>query len=117
MKALSIAKTLSQEQRKKMAILSLSKSESISDLSTSEGISRKFIYQQQQKALEALDEAFSDKHDDEVLFMLPVSKAWLKQLTLSLVLTCHSSYGGVKELLRDMFDIKVSKGTIHSNSN
>lgn len=114
MKTLSIAKRLSQEQRKKIAILSLSKSESITDLSTNEGVSRKYIYQQKQKALEALDEKFSDENDDDVLFMLPVSKAWLKQLTLSLVLTCHSSYGGVKELLRDLFDISVCKSTIHN---
>jgi hypothetical protein len=114
MQALPIAKTLTQEQRKSIAISSLSKTESISGLSASEGVSRKYIYQQKQKAMEALDETFSDKNDDDVLFNLPVSKSWLKQLMISLVLTCHSSYGGVKELLRDVFDISVSRSTVHN---
>ncbi|MEC5218846.1 hypothetical protein RCH09_003821 [Actimicrobium sp. GrIS 1.19] len=114
MQALPIAKTLTQEKRKSIAISSLSKTESISGLSASEGISRKYIYRQKHKAKEALDEKFSDKNDDDVLFNLPVSKSWLKQLMISLVLTCHSSYGGVKELLRDVFDISMSRSTIHN---
>ena len=114
MQALPIAKTLTQEKRKSIAISSLSKTESISGLSASEGVSRKYIYRQKHKAMEALDEKFSDKNDDDVLFNLPVSKSWLKQLMISLVLTCHSSYGGVKELLRDVFDISMSRSTIHN---
>lgn len=114
MQILPIAKTLSPEKRKSIAISSLLKAESISDLSANAGVSRKYIYQQKQKAMEALDEKFADKNDDDVLFHLPVSKSWLRQLMVSLVLTCHSSYSGVKELLRDLFDISVSKSTIHN---
>ncbi len=49
-----------------------------------------------------------------VLFHLPVTKTWLSQLILGLVLICHSSYRGVVELLRDLFDISISVGTIHN---
>jgi len=114
MKALPVAKTLAQEKRKSIAILSLSKAESISGLSANEGVTRKYIYRQKQKALEALDAKFAGKTDDDVLFMLPVTKAWLNQLIIALVLICHSSYGGVKELLRDLFGIHMSKSTIHN---
>ncbi len=48
----------------------------------------------------------NDKKDD-VLFYLPVTKSWLKQLILTLILICHSFYRGVKELLRDLFDYKL----------
>ena len=51
--------------------------------------------------------------DDEVLFHLPVTKNWLYQLILGLVLICHSSYRNVVELFRDLFDTSISIGTVH----
>ncbi len=62
--------------------------------------------------MEALDVAFA-ANDEGVLFNLPVTQGWLDQLVLSLTLICRSSCRGVKELLRDMFDLPVSIGTIH----
>src|SRR5208282_1062390 len=43
-----------------------------------------------------------------------VSEAWLRQLVLALVLICHSAYRGVVELLRDLFDYRISLGTVHN---
>ena len=51
-----------------------------------------------------LDEAFfQTAPDNKVLFYLPVTKAWLRQLVLALILICHSSLRGVVALLRDLF--------------
>ena len=78
-------------------------------------MSRKFVYQQGDKAQQALDELFTPSQgDDDVLFHLPVTKNWLYQLILGLVLICHSSYRGVVELLRDLFDTSISVGTVHN---
>ena len=79
-------------------------------------VSRKFVYAQRNKAASAIDSVFSKRKngDEQVLFDLPVNKEWLKQLILSLVLICHSSYRGVLELLRDLFDYHISIGTIHN---
>jgi len=109
----SIAANLTNDARKGLAILSLSKAEPIAHLADREGVSRQVLYRQKQEAAEALDEAFSAK-DDGVLFYLPVTEAWLSQLTLALILACRSSYRGVKELLRDLFNIPISVGTIHN---
>ena len=109
----SVAASLSNDARKGLAILSLAKAEPIARLADREGVSRQFLYRQKQKAEEALDQAFAAESED-VLFHLPVTEAWLNQLMLALILTCHSSYRGVKELLRDLFDIPVSIGTIHN---
>jgi len=109
----SVAANLSNDARKGLAILSLSKAEPIAHLADREGVSRQFLYRQKQKAAQALDEAFAAK-DDGVLFYLPVTEAWLNQLTLALILVCRSSYRGVKELLRDLFNIPISVGTIHN---
>ena len=51
---------------------------------------------------------------DDVLFYLPVTKAWLHQLVLALVLIGHSSYRAVVELLRDLFDWPIALGTVHN---
>jgi len=109
----SVAASLSNDARKRLAILSLSKTGPIACLADREGVSRQFVYRQKQKAAEALDEAFAVKGDD-ILFHLPVTEAWLNQLTLALILICRSSYRGVKELLRDLFNIPISVGTIHN---
>lgn len=41
-------------------------------------------------------------------------KNWLYQLILALVLICHSSYRGIVELFRDLFDLPTSIRTIHN---
>jgi len=43
-----------------------------------------------------------------------VRRAWLRSFVLGLVLTCHSSFRGVQELLRDFFDYPLSLGTVHN---
>src|SRR5450631_1433268 len=77
--SLSVAANLSNDARKGLAILSLSKAEPIAHLADREGVSRQFLYRRKQKAVEALDEAFAAK-DDDVLFYPPVTEAWLNQL-------------------------------------
>jgi hypothetical protein len=79
-------------------------------------VSRKFVYQQTATAQQALDAAFDqpDPPADAVLFYLPITKAWLRQFILALVLYCHSSLRGVQQLLRDLFDTALSLGTMHN---
>ncbi|MBV8884975.1 MAG: hypothetical protein JO235_13410 [Chroococcidiopsidaceae cyanobacterium CP_BM_RX_35] len=111
----SVAASLPPALRKSLAIEVLSKAEPVSDLAAQHQVSRKFFYQQRQKAEAALDKVFRDaKKEQEVLFYLPVTQTWLFQLILALVLICHCSYRGVVELLRDLFDLPISVGTIHN---
>ena len=113
--ALSIAASLSPDARQEIGIQILSRSHPISHIAAAHQVSRKFVYQQGDKAQQALDESFSPSQgDDDVLFHLPVTKNWLFQLILGLVLICHSSYRGVVELLRDLFDTSVSVGTVYN---
>ncbi len=67
--------------RKDLAIQALAGSETVSNLAARHGVSRKFVYQQTHKARIALADAFSPAvPDDEVLFELAVTKAWLRQV-------------------------------------
>ena len=77
------------------------------------GVSRKFVHRQATIARQALDDAFPPPAtDDAVLFHLPVTKQWLQQLTLGLVLIAHCPLRGVVEILHDLFDYKISLGSV-----
>jgi len=109
------AKRLVPQQRQDLAIQVLAGTETVSELARQHEVSRKFLYQQAHTAEEALSQAFAPSPPpDNVLFYLPVTKAWLRQLVLALVLICHSSCRGVVELLRDLFDYRISLGTVHN---
>jgi hypothetical protein len=88
--------------------------QAITDLASHHQVSRQFIYRQVQRADAALEQAFTPAPAaaEQPLFWLPVTKPWLQQLVLGLVLIGHSSLRGVQELLADLFDFPVSLGTI-----
>ena len=109
------ANKFSSLQRQILAIQAISKSSNITHLANIHNISRKFIYAQKKKAEVALEKAFEEKiEEDKPLFYLPITKNWINQLIIALILICHSSYGGVIELLRDLFNFSISKGNIHN---
>ena len=109
------AKALDSGQRQELAVSALSGQQSVSKLAAQHEVSRKFVYTQSAKAKQALDEAFCQTvPDNKVLFYLPITKAWLRQLVLALILICHSSLRGVVELLRDLFQTNISVGGVHN---
>ena len=109
------AQRLLPAQRQDLAVQVLAGTHPIADLARRHQVSRKFLYQQAHTARNALDGAFDPPAAaDDVLFTLPVTKAWLRQLILALVLIGHSPYRAIVELLRDLFDWNVSLGTVHN---
>jgi hypothetical protein len=88
----------------------------ITTLADQHQVSRKFVYQQLHHAHDALDHAFAPPPaaPPQLLFWLPVTKPWLRQLVLGLTLICHSSLRGVTELLTDLFDYPLSLGSVHN---
>jgi len=107
------AQQLRPDQRQELAVAALAGTETISGLARQHRVSRKFLHGQIHTAEQALEHAFAPRQpSDDVLFHLPVTKAWLEQLILGLVLNCHSSYRGAVELLEDVFDYPVSVGAV-----
>lgn len=107
------ARFLPPSQRQRIALQALRGTQTVSQLADEFDISRKFVYRQIAVADRALGDAFAPPPaDDEVLFHLPITKPWLRQLTLGLVLICHSSLRGVVELLGDLFDYRMSLGSV-----
>jgi hypothetical protein len=109
------AKTLGPGQRLALGVQALAGHQTITDLADDADVSRKFVYQQRDRAQTALDDAFAPTvADDQVLFHLPVTKNWLKQAALALTLICHSSYRGVHEFYRDVLHVNMAPSTVHN---
>jgi hypothetical protein len=103
-------------QRQEIALEVIGNKTPVTQVANRHRVSRKFVYQQKEIALDGIVEAFTphSSEDSAVLFHLPVTKEWIKQFSLGLVLICHSSYQGVTELFRDLFDYDISKGNVHN---
>ena len=110
------AHALDGEQRQRLALQVLTRSEPVTELAERHQVSRKFLYQQADKGTQALEQAFQPPApmDDDVRFYLPVTKAWLRQVVLGLVLLCHSSFRGVIGFFRDLLDQPIALGTVHN---
>jgi hypothetical protein len=111
------AKALTPPQRQRLALNVLTGSKPVAQLAQQHRVSRKFVYHQAHKAQQALDDTFATERparDDRALFYLPVTKAWIRQFVLALVLISHCSFRGVTELLGDLFDFHLSVGTVHN---
>lgn len=109
------AKTLAPSERLFLGVQALAGHQSITGLANDADVSRKFVYQQRDRAQAALDDAFAPTvADDQVLFHLPITKNWLKQAALALTLVCHSSYRGVHEFYRDLLHVSMAPSTVHN---
>jgi hypothetical protein len=115
-KRASVAQTLNSLQRQEIALEAINKKIPVTQMADHHSVSRKFVYQQKEIALNGIANAFSPPSTESstVLFHLPVTKEWIKQFSLGLTLICHSSYQGVVEIFRDLFDYDISKGNIHN---
>src|SRR4051812_32908502 len=109
------ARRLPPERRQGLALQILAGSPPVARLAREHQVSRQFLYRQADTARLALRRAFDPPPpDEEALFHLPVTRSWLHQLVLALVLNCHSPYRGVIALLADLFDTDISLGTVHN---
>src|SRR5262245_54045846 len=110
------AKALDPCQRQRLAVAALAGTQPVSVLADRHQVSRPFVYRTARTAANALRLAFSPGRagDDRVLFHLPVTRPWLRQFVLALVLIGHCPLRGVVELLRDLFDYPLCLGTVHA---
>ena len=109
------AHLLDPQQRQHLALQALAGTVPITELADQAEVSRRFVYKQKAIAHDALSDAFDPPPaDDAVLFQLPLTKHWLHQFILGLVLIGHCPLRGVVEICRDFFDYDISLGTVHN---
>ena len=112
------AKGMNIKQKKAVALQALRQAQMITSIAKENNISRKFVYQQKDKAIQAIDGVFKEPETgkEKILFYLPVTKSWLIQLVICLLLHCRSSFRGVTKLFQDILDSSISIATIHDIS-
>ena len=111
------AHSLNSIKRREIGIQAIGGYTPISHVADRYGVSRKFVYQQKDKALNGIAQAFDKSTSDggeKVLFYIPVTKKWLMQVLLALIFICRASYQGVMEFFRDILDCDISKGSVHN---
>lgn len=70
----------------KISLQGLARTEPLSQLAKRNQVSRRFVYRQMAKGRDALDQAFNSRESEQqVLFWIPVTKSWLRQVVLVLV--------------------------------
>jgi hypothetical protein len=111
----SRARALCVASRKRLGIAALSGAEPVSRLARRHGASRKFVRAQRERVREAIDVAFAESPAAPLAETFPrVSEAWVRRFALAVILIVHGSYRCVVELLRDLFGLSLSIGTIHT---
>ena len=108
-------RALKATHRMGIAIEAISKKSPLSQVARIHEVSRKFVYQQKNVAIEAMSQAFCDLEcggDDQVLASISITKDWLHRMVLELILVCHASFRNVCEILQDRFHIQMSIGTV-----
>ena len=115
-KVLNRARVLNSIQRQGIALKAIKRETPISHIAAQHDVSRKFVYQQKATAMDAVSQAFDSQRmeDSEVLFHLPITKQWIYRFVLALLLICHSSFRGVCEILKDLFGLNLSIGSVHN---
>lgn len=110
------AKAMGPAQRQELAVQALAAVEPVCRLAAERGVSRKFVAAQVDRADAALQQAFDPEPDGTagVLFHLPVTKDWIEQAALALMLCCHSSLRGVCEFFGDVLNLPISVGKVHN---
>jgi len=109
------AHKLGGPQRLGLALEALKRDRPMADLAARHGVSRKFIYQQQDRAQAVLQDAFEpDSLPEGFLGWLPVTRPWLKRVMLSAALNCHGSVRGICEHVEAITRRPVSEGTVHN---
>ena len=89
------AKQLDPSKRKQLGLDAISNHEPVSKLAESNNVSRKFVYQQRSKAINAVNNVFEPANEinEKVLFYMPVTFSWLCQLIICLItllfVDCH----------------------------
>lgn len=109
------AKSLDKETRKKIAILSYTKSCKITYLSDVYKVSRKFIYAQVNKIQVKIDEAFDEEVKEKVHkvhAVIEITAEWIQNCIINLVLNCCTSYRNIKDYLLEVCNYSISIGSI-----
>jgi hypothetical protein len=90
--------------------------ESVSEIARRFQVSRKCVYAQKARAMEALDAEFSEKPrpKDRVIFTAGFTDDLVTRLVLAMYLCGKSSYRAIQRIFEDIFSFHISLGKLSS---
>ena len=97
--------------KRNIGIESLKEKATIVDISNRFNVSRNSVYKQQSRALAAVNQAF-EQTDDEVLYHIPVTKAYIHRTVTALYLVCRAGSRDIMSFMDLIFDYSLSIGTV-----
>jgi len=104
-------KRLPLNVKRSIGIESLKEKATIVDISNRFNVSRNSVYKQQARALTAVNQAF-EQTDDDVLYYIPVTKAYIQRAVTALYLVCRAGSRDIKSFMDLIFDYSLSIGTV-----
>ena len=112
----SPAKSMSAERKKRVALQVVSKQKTISFLADENNTSRKFIRKQGIEFQEVVDKQFDadTSNGDDVIYYWPITKAWISQHVIALMLLPNASYRNIIVIIKDLLDYDISIGSVNS---
>jgi hypothetical protein len=107
---------MSADRKKRIALELVSQQKTISFLADENNNSRKFIRQQGIEFQEAVDKQFDTdtSNGDDVIYYLPITKSWISQLVIALMLLPNASYRNIIVIIKDLLDYDISIGSVNS---
>ncbi len=112
---------MNASEKKKIAFEIITNKTTVSDAAKKNDVSRKFIRQQKNKGITAIDNIFAkdaaNDDDKKVLFYIPVTKAWIAMVVICLLMYARCSFRGVIKIFNSAFDYDISIGAINNISN
>ena len=112
------AKQMTNQQKKNIALQVISNKTTVTEIAVRGNVSCKFVYLQKNKMTTAIDQAFEEAapDDHDIIFNLPVTKAWIEQFALCLMLHGRASFRGTQQIIKDVLDYDISPSSIHTIS-
>ena len=112
------AQQMTNQQRERCALQVLNNKATVTEIAERYQVSRQFISSQKSKAVSAIEKEFSDvaTGKEKTLCHLPVTKSWIEQFTLCLMLHGRTPFRGIQQIIHDVLDYEISPASVHNIS-
>ena len=104
-------KRIPTKTKLEIGLQAISRKQAIVDIAQRYDCSRTTVYKQQEKIIQAANQAYETEGDD-ILFYIPVTKQFIQQIVVGLFLICKSSYRDIMFFLKDIIHYDLSIGSV-----
>lgn len=104
-------KRIPSAMKLEIGLQAISRKQPIVNIAQRYDCSRTTVYKQQEKIIQAANQAYENENN-EILFYIPVTKAFIQKMVVGLFLICKSSYRDIMFFLKDIINYDLSLGSV-----